>query len=405
LKMKNEELETQWQKFQMLQKEAAEGKALQETLTHMTGVLSEREGETQLYREQVRMLEEQKEMDRTALNQVMKDMAEKNQQVQSQQDQIWELQKHQELQRTVVSEMSKELEEREQEIRSQQKRIAELEKQRSCEEKTEERMNVLHRDLEYTKAILKEKDFLIESQKEVIESLQNQQQDSEQQKEMLQHLQVALKEQEQEILSLRKQCEAYKEKEEEHEAMQTKAIRQKLECAESSLEARDQEIVSLQEHVQDLQEQKELEGKQAKSLQQDLDKMSQIVKENCLEFLQQTEQINMFQSCEENMKIALTSCQKQVNLLEEVMRKGNEDNEEELKTLQNLQVRLSEKTEEFRHHREQEKLLEEVWPERGRETKVQGEQRELEEEIRALREELQHVQQSLPKKEEELKHQ
>ncbi|XP_065501522.1 centrosome-associated protein CEP250-like isoform X2 [Caloenas nicobarica] len=134
LKMKNEEVEMQWQKIQMLEKEAAEGKALQETLTHMNAVLSEREGETRLYREQVRMLEKQKEMHRTTLDQVMKDMAEKNQQVESQKDQIRELQKQQELQRTLVSKMSKELEERDQEIRSQQEQIAELEKQQEMQQ-------------------------------------------------------------------------------------------------------------------------------------------------------------------------------------------------------------------------------------------------------------------------------
>ncbi|NWV16285.1 CP250 protein, partial [Origma solitaria] len=602
LKIKNEEVQNQGKKMEILQKEAAETKALQEHLTRMTAILSEREGEIKLYQEQMRMLEKQKEMHKTALNQVIKDITEKEQKTESQQEQIQELEKQQEKQRIVLSKMNKELEEKDQEIRSQQELIGELEKQlevqnsavsrvskeleerhleikfqeekimileqhgavqvrnllvdlddmkgnlkekmlellsltqqiqelekerqevkslnaslehlrdvlkdkesecdtqreelrllqqhkeqqdghlqellgkvevmtlslskkdqelesqqkkmqeveevmemqlrtvrdqleqslaalkekdrlmdiqkqqmRSYEEKTEEQINVLHRDLEHSRTILKEKDLMIESQKELIDTFQKQKQDSEQQKQILQHLQVELKEKEQEILSLRKQCEVCREKEEKHEtAVQTKAIRQKLEYTESSLEAKDQEIVSLQEHVQDLQEQKEVAGKQAKSLEQHLDKVSQMLQKNYLEFLKQTDQMNTFQLHEESMKVALTSCQKQVTLLEEVVRKKDEDNdtlrkklqhlEEELKTLQNLQLGGTEKNEEVRRDREQE-LLKEAFPASEGEIKAQSEQKQLEEEIRALQEDLQHVQQILIKKDKEIKYQ
>ncbi|XP_027574919.2 centrosome-associated protein CEP250 isoform X1 [Pipra filicauda] len=671
LKIKNEEVENQMRKMEMLQKEAAEGKALQDNLARMTAILSEREREMKVFQEQMRVLEKQKEMQKAALNQVIKDITEKEKKTESQQEQIEELEKQQEqqrialskeleereremrsqqeqiqelekqreMERAAVSRVSKELEEREQEIRSQQELIGELEKQlelqssavskvskeleereqeirsqeekimvleqhgasqvrnlledldhvkgnlkeknlellsltqqiqelekereqgktlhtslehlraalkdresecdtqreelkllqqhkeqqeghlqellgkvenmtlslskkeqelesqqkqiqeveealemqlrtvrdqleqtlatlkekdrlidiqkqqtRSYEEKTEQQMNVLHRDLEYTRTVLKEKDVMIESQKELIETFQKQQEDSEQQKEILQHLQVELKEKEQEILSLRKQCEACKEKEEKREAEQTnfqaaaltlkereekiwvleeavsklqqqkeetagqtKAIVQKLECAESSLEASDQERASLDEHVQDLREQKEVEGRQAKSLEQDQGKMRQMLQENHLEFLKQTEQMNMFQLHEESMKVALTLCQKQITLLEEVVRKKDEDNEtllqklqhqeEVVKTWQNLQLRATEKNEEVRHEGEQEKLLQEAFPEREGETKTQSDQKELEEVIRALREDLQHIQQTLMKKDEEIKYQ
>ncbi|XP_050770548.1 centrosome-associated protein CEP250-like isoform X4 [Gymnogyps californianus] len=118
LKIKNEELEMQREKIQVLQKEAAQGKALQENLTHVTAILSEREGEMKVYQEQMRLLEEQKEMHKTALDQVIKDVREKNQKIESQQEQIQELEKQQEEQRIAVSKMSKDLEERDQEIRS-----------------------------------------------------------------------------------------------------------------------------------------------------------------------------------------------------------------------------------------------------------------------------------------------
>ncbi|XP_056363140.1 centrosome-associated protein CEP250-like [Oenanthe melanoleuca] len=632
LKIKNEEVQNQGKKMEILQKEAAETKGLQEHLTRVTAILSEREGEMKLYQEQMRMLEKQKEMHKTALNQVIKDITEKEQKAESQQEQIQELEKQQEKQRLVLSKMSQELEEKDQKIKSQQELIQELEKQlelqnsavsrvskeledrhleikfqeekimileqhgavqvrnllvdlddmqgnlkekslellsltqqiqemekeredikslnatleylrtvlkdresecdtqreelrllqqhkeqqdghlqellgkveimtlslskkdqelesqqkqmqeaevmemqlktvsdqleqtlatlkekdrlmdiqkqqtKSYEEKIEEKINVLHRDLEYSRTVLKEKDLLIESQKELIETFQKQKQDSEQQKQILQHLQVELKEKQQEVLSLRKQCEACKEKEEKHEAeqknfhattltlkekeekicvledaitklqqqkeetaVQTKAILQKLEYAESSLEAKDQEIVSLQEHVQELREQKGVAGQQAKNLEQDLDKASQMLQKNHLDFLKQTEQVNTFQLREESMKIALTSCQKPVTLLEEVERKKDDSDtlrrklqhiEEKLKISQNLH---SEKNEEVRHDGELE-FLKEAFPER-REIKAQSERNQLEKEIRALWEDLQHVQQTLTKKDKEIKYQ
>ncbi|KAM9650016.1 uncharacterized protein ACIBXB_011992 [Morphnus guianensis] len=455
LKEKNLELLSLTQQIQALEMEREQVKSLHASLGDLRAVLKDRERECDSQRDQLRLLQQYKEQQegylqevRGTLEKMTLSLSEKDQELESQQKQIREAEEVMEMQlRTVRDQLEQTLG-----TLKEKDRLLDIQKQqaRSSAEKTEEQMNVLHRDLEHTTAILKEKDLMIESQKELIETFQKQEQDSEQQKEILQQLQGALKEKEQEILSLRKQCEAWKEKEEKREAeqtnlqatkltlkereekievleeaicklqqqkeeaaMHTKAILQKLEYAESSLEARDQEIVSLQEHVQELREQKELEGKQAKSLEQDLDKMSQILKENRLEFLRQTEQMNMFRLREESTKVALTSCQQQVDLLEQAVRKRDEDNEtlvqklqrqeEELKTLQNPQLRLTKKNEEVRHRREQEKLLEEALHETERETKAEGELKELEEEVRALREDLQHVQPTLTKKDEEIK--
>ncbi|XP_069634663.1 centrosome-associated protein CEP250-like [Haliaeetus albicilla] len=454
LKEKNLELLSLTQQIQALEMEREQAKSLHASLGHLRAVLKDRESECDSQRDQLRLLQQYKEQQegylqelRGTLEKMTLSSSEKDQELESQQQQIREAEEVMEMQlRTVRDQLEQTLG-----TLKEKDRLLDIQKQqaRSYAEKTEEQMNVLHRDLEYTTAILKEKDLMIESQKELIETFQKEEQDSGQQKEILQQLQVALKEKEQEMLSLRKQCEAWQEKEEKREAeqtnlqatkltlkereekievleealsklqqqkeeaaRQTKAVQQKLEYAESSLEARDQEIVSLQEHVQELREQKELEGKQAKSLEQDLDKMSQILKENHLEFLRQTEQMNMFRLREESTKVALTSCQQQVDLLEQAVRKRDEDNEtlmqklqrqeEELKTLQNLQPRLTKKNEEVRHGREQEKLLEEALHEKEQETKAEGELKELEEEVRALREDLQHVQPTLTKKDEEI---
>ncbi|KFQ43307.1 Centrosome-associated protein CEP250, partial [Nestor notabilis] len=353
--------------------QAAKAKALQETLTYMTTILSEREGEM-WYQEQTRMLKKQKEMHETTPNQVITNITDQN--LESLQKQNQEAGEDMEmLLKTVCEQVEQTLE-----TLKEKDRLLAIQKQqtRSYEEKTEEQMNVLRKDLEYTKAILKEKDFMIESQKEVIENFQNQEQDSEQQKKILHQLEVALKERDQEIVSLRKQCEACREKEKKH--VVTEAIQQKLEYIESSLGARDKETMSLKGHVQDLQKQKESAGKQAMTLEQDLEKMRQRWN---LDFLKKTEKINMLRLHAERMKGALTSWQEQVDPLEEVVKNRDEDHETLKQKLQ--------------HHEELRTLQEP-------QTKAEGEHRELEEEVRAFREDL-HVQQTLTRKDGEMKYQ
>ncbi|NXT81098.1 CP250 protein, partial [Zapornia atra] len=412
LKEKNLELLSLTQQIQELEKERGQVKALHASLEHLRAVLQDRECECDSQRDQLRLFQQYKEQQEGDVQELhgkveklTLSLSQKDQQLESQQKQIQEAEEAMEMQlRTVHDQLEQTLET----LKEKDKLIDTQKQQR---EKTEEQMNILHHDLEYTKAKLKEKDFMVESQKKLIETFQNQEQDSEQQKEILQHLQVALKEKEEEIVSLRKQCEACKEKEGKHEAEQ-----KNLQAIKLTLKEREKKIQVLEEAISELQQQKEEAEMQTKAVLQRLEyEMSQILKENCLKFLRQTEQINMPQLCDESMEAALISCQKQVNLLEEVVRKRDEENEtlmqklqhqeEELKTLQNLQLRLTEKNEEIRHHREQEKRLEEALHARELETKAQGEQQLLEEEIRGLREDLLHVQQTLTKKDGEIKHQ
>ena len=169
--------------------QAAKAKALQGTLTYMITILSEREGEM-LHRKQTRKLEKQKAMHETAPSQVINDITDQNlESLQKQNQEAGEATEM--LLRTVREQVEQTLE-----TLKEKDRLLAMQRQqiRSCEEKTEEQMNVLCKDLGYAKAILKEKDLMIESQKEVIETFQNQEQDSEQQKKILQQLQVALKE-------------------------------------------------------------------------------------------------------------------------------------------------------------------------------------------------------------------
>uniref|UniRef100_A0A669QQS9 Centrosomal protein 250 n=1 Tax=Phasianus colchicus TaxID=9054 RepID=A0A669QQS9_PHACC len=431
-------------------------------VSKMSKDLEERDQEIRSQQEEIQELEKQRELQRTVVSKMSKDLEERDQMIKFQEGKLIILEQHGTSQvRSLLMDldhMKGNLKEKDLElIFFQQYKEHQEEYLQELQDKVEKmKLSLSKKDqeLESQKKQIQEaeeKDLMIESQKELIETFQKQEKDSMQQKEILQHLKGSLKEQEQETVSLKKQCEAFKEMQEKHRTdqvilqetkmtlkerertievleeavsklqqqnddmmMQTAAVVQKLECAESSLAARDQEIASLKEHVQELQEQKESEAKQARSLQQDLNKMNKTMKENNLEILKQSEQINVFHIREESMKVALMSCQNQVSLLEEVVRKRDEDNEtllqklqhqeEELKTLQNLQLMLSEKKEEIKHHGEEEKFLEEALHGRERETEAQGEQKKLEdEEIRGLHEDLQHVQQTLTKKDEEIK--
>uniref|UniRef100_A0A8V5G4E0 Rootletin-like coiled-coil domain-containing protein n=1 Tax=Melopsittacus undulatus TaxID=13146 RepID=A0A8V5G4E0_MELUD len=408
LKEKNSELLSLTQQIQELEMHREEVKSLQASLEQLRAGLRDRENECDSQRDQLRLLQQYKEQQEGQLQELhgkvekmALSLSKKDQELESQQNQMQEVEETMEMQlRTLRDQLDQTLE-----TLKGKDRLIDIQKQqmRSYEEKTEEKLHVLHRDLEYTKAILKDKDACKEKEEKLEAEQTN-----------LQATEVTLKEREKRIGVLEEAVSELQQQKEEA-AMQAKAILQKLEHAESSLEAKDQEIMSLQERVQDLQEQKELESKQAKSVEQDLEEMSGMLNEKCLEFLKQTEQMSMLELQGENMKTALASWQKQVNLLEEVVRKRDEDNEalkqklqhqeEELKTLQNLQLRLTESNEAVRHHREQEKVLEEVLSERERETKAHGEQNELKKEVRALQEDLQHVQQTLTKKDEEIKSQ
>ncbi|XP_042656756.1 centrosome-associated protein CEP250 isoform X3 [Tyto alba] len=423
LKIKNEEVETQQEKIHMLQTEAAQGKALQETLTHMTDTLSEREGEMKLYQEQMRVMENQKEVHNMTLDQVIEAIIEKKRKIESQLEQIEELEKQQEKQKIAASKMSKGLEERDQKIKSQQEQIQQLEEQRELQRAV---MSKMSKELE-------ERDQEIRTQQEQIWELEEQR---ELQRTVVSKMSKELEERDQEIKLQEGKIMIL----EQRDASQVRNLLMDLDHMKENLKEKNSELMSLTQQIREL----EMGRGQVKSLHTSLEQLRAALKDKESECDSQRDQLRLLQQHKEqqeghlqelhgkvekmtlslskkdqeleslregSMKVALTSCQKQVNLLEEVVRKKDEDmetlmqklqcQEEELKTLKNLQLRLT-KNDKVRHHKEQEKLLEEAWPEREQETKVQDEQKELEEEIRALREDLQHVQQTLTKKDEEI---
>ncbi|KAK4812731.1 hypothetical protein QYF61_018280 [Mycteria americana] len=242
LKIKSEEVETQWEKMQMLQKEAAEVKALQENLAHMTAILSEREGEMKLYQEQMRMLEKQQEMHKPPLNRVIKDVTEKKQETEPQQEHIQELEKQQEKQRIAVSKMNTALEERDWEIRSQQEEIREQEelleealheregetKAQGEQKELEEEIRGLREDLQHVRQTLTKKDEEIEHQRDRVryleKTLAGREQELRRQSGLLKQLTSALRWKDEE--TLKKQLQRL-QKWEEEEAEKRKVLQER----------------------------------------------------------------------------------------------------------------------------------------------------------------------------------
>ncbi|XP_052648097.1 centrosome-associated protein CEP250-like isoform X2 [Harpia harpyja] len=247
LKIKNEEVETQWEKIQMLQKEAAQGKALQESLTHMTAILSEREGEMKLCQEQMRMLENQKEMHETTLSEVIKDITEKKQKVESQQEQIQELEKQQEMLRTAVSKMSKELEERDRESKFQEGKIMFLEQHGAPQVRN------LQLDLDHMKGNLKEKNLELLSLTQQIQALEMEREQVKSLHTSLEHLRAVLKDRESECNSQRDQLRFLQQYKEQQEGY-LQELRGTLEKMTLSLSKKDQELESQQKQIQEAEE-------------------------------------------------------------------------------------------------------------------------------------------------------
>ncbi|KAM6298838.1 uncharacterized protein AAHN32_008310 [Aegotheles albertisi] len=276
LKIKNEELETQREKIQMLQREAAEAKALQENLTRMTAILSEREGEMKLYQEQLRALENQKEMHQTTLDQIVKDTTEQKQKMESQQEEIRELEKQLELQRTAVREMSRELEERDQEMRSQQEEMQELEKQlelqrtavsemsreleqRNVLELREESMRVALTSCQKQVSALEE---VVRKRDEDIETLVQKLQRQEEELKTLQSLQLRLTEESEEVRQEKVPEEALPEREAETKAQgeqeeseeELKGLWEDLQHVQQALREKEEEIKCQRDRVGCLEE-------------------------------------------------------------------------------------------------------------------------------------------------------
>ncbi|XP_019406256.1 PREDICTED: centrosome-associated protein CEP250 isoform X2 [Crocodylus porosus] len=450
LREKDQKLSLQKQLAQELEVENKQVKALHISLERVRGVLKERESEADCQREQIKIFQQYKDQQEGQLQvlhekikQMTLTLTERDQELESQKKQVLDVEE--ETEKKLKTYYDK-LEQTQSILREKERELEfQIQQAREQEEKAEEQLMLLQRDLECTKAALKERDDTIESQKEKIWMFQKQEREAEQQLKILESLEVSLREREQEVVSLKRQREESKEEEEkqtramqenleegkltqsgkerEREVLeniyeqqqqkieaetQTKAVLDELEYTKSSLQGRDKEIQSLQEHVKVLLGEKELEEKWVKSLQQDLDRMRQILKRKDIEFLKQAEQITMYQLQEESMQVALESFKNQTNHLEHVAREQSQENETLKRKLQQQEKQLvtlhyphlthSEKETKEMHPRGRQSLLGEALNEREQEINAQGERKQLEEKMK-------HFQENLHQKEEVIKHQ
>ncbi|NWR76319.1 CP250 protein, partial [Centropus unirufus] len=284
LKMKSEEVEMQQEKLQVLQREAAEGKALQETLNHVTAVLSEREGEE---------LEKQQEVHRTTVIKMSKELEEKEQEIRSQEEKIIILEQHSTSQvRNLLmdlDDMKGKLREKNMELMSLTQQIQELERER-------EEMKFLHASLEHLRVMLKDRESECDSQREQLRLFQ---QNKKQQEGRLQELQGEV---EQMTLSLSKKDEElelqYKQIQEGRRAMETqlRSIHDQLEQSLEALKEKDR-LLNIQQ--QQTRRHEERTEEQMNALQRDLECTKAMLKEKDFMIESQKEVIEVFQKQEQ----------------------------------------------------------------------------------------------------------
>ncbi|KAM6404492.1 uncharacterized protein O9250_009183 [Rhynochetos jubatus] len=347
LKLKNEEVEAQWEKIQMLQRDAAEVEALQETLTHVTAILTEREGEMKLQQERMRMLEKQKEMHKTTLDQVVKDITEKNEKIQSQQEQIRELEKQREGQRTAVSQMRQELEERDREIQLQEGKIMSSASQ----------VRNLLVDLDCVKADLREKNVELVSLTQQMHELEMEREEVKSLRASLEHVRAVLRDTESERDSQRDQLrllQLYKEQQEGH----LQELHDKIEKMALSLSEEDQGFESQHKQTQEAEEAMAMQLRTVREqLQQTLetleekDRLLDIQKEQARSYEEKTEaRMNVLQRDLEHTEAILKekdfTIESQKELLE-TFHKREQDSEQQKAILQHLEVALQEHEQEM----------------------------------------------------------
>ncbi|KAM6404494.1 uncharacterized protein O9250_009185 [Rhynochetos jubatus] len=347
LKLKNEEVEAQWEKIQMLQRDAAEVEALQETLTHVTAILTEREGEMKLQQERMRMLEKQKEMHKTTLDQVVKDITEKNQKIQSQQEQIRDLEKQREGQRTAVSQMRQELEERDREIQLQEGKIMSSASQ----------VRNLLVDLDCVKADLREKNVELVSLTQQMHELEMEREEVKSLRASLEHVRAVLRDTESERDSQRDQLrllQLYKEQQEGH----LQELHDKIEKMALSLSEEDQGFESQHKQTQEAEEAMAMQLRTVREqLQQTLetlkekDRLLDIQKEQARSYEEKTEaRMNVLQRDLEHTEAILKekdfTIESQKELLE-TFHKREQDSEQQKAILQHLEVALQEHEQEM----------------------------------------------------------
>ncbi|XP_063153373.1 centrosome-associated protein CEP250 isoform X2 [Candoia aspera] len=386
-------------------------KSLYTSLEHMKAILRDKEREVESQREQISSFQQheaQKEKHLSELSEKQKQMTltltQKEQELEAQKKQMKEMKEEMEIERMALQE---------QRAKTQvalEENNAELEFQRKHEEELKSQIRVLLEDIQYSTGVLKERGGNAEFQDEQINQLKKQKL-QETTSDMLGELKVSFKRRQQEIESLKEQHEKNTEEKvrlikglqselqqakqalkngelqikylkeknlqqiQQQEA-QTKSVLDKLDLTRSSLHDKEKEIESLQMCIKELSKQKEEIQHNVSSLQQDLDRVNQLLTEKEEELLKQAEQISKYQVKVEAMK-------------------RERNSEEDL-----LQDQHTHEQEHEKHLREQEELLDK----KNKEINCQDErsQKPMKNEPEEHQEYIQHLQLIQKKRDDEI---
>ncbi|XP_025022925.1 centrosome-associated protein CEP250 [Python bivittatus] len=386
-------------------------KSLYTSLEHMKAILRDKEREVESQREQISSFQQheaQKEEHLSELSEKQKQMtltlSQREQELEAQKKQMKEMKEEMEIERMTLHEHRAKTQ------ATLEENNTELEFQRKHEEELKSQIRVLLEDIQYSTGVLKEKDGNAEFQDEQINQLKKQKLE-ETTFDMLGQLKVFFKRRQQEIESLKEQHEKNTEEKvrlikglqtelqqaketikngelqikylkeknlqqiQQQEA-QTKSVLDKLDLTRSSLHDKEKEIESLQICIKELSKQKEEVQHSVSSLQQDLDRINQLMIEKEKELLKQGEQISKYQ-----VKVEATQ--------------REQKSEEDLLQYQHINEQEHEK-----HIREQEELLDK----QNKEINCQDErsQKPMKDEPEKHQEHIQHFQLIQKKKDDEI---
>ncbi|KAL7985443.1 hypothetical protein Chor_004013, partial [Crotalus horridus] len=287
LRNKHEEVETHQKRFVALQKEVEIGRALQETVDQLNVTVEKRHEEIKDQLQQIRDLENHKEMQKAALEHLTQNLENRSKEIDFQKMQIEELTKQDKMQKADLKKLNLDLEEAVQTLKSQQQKLQKLQElsehqktiieslSLNLEEKIKEanikeekiqimehnesaQIGALLKDLDDLKIKMNEKGWELASQKQLLQEWEEQGEKREKALcTSLEHMKSMIKDKEREIESQREQISIFQQLEAQKEEHLSE-LSEKQKQMTLTLTQREQELKAQKNQMKEMKEEMEI---------------------------------------------------------------------------------------------------------------------------------------------------
>ncbi|XP_034270022.1 centrosome-associated protein CEP250 isoform X1 [Pantherophis guttatus] len=288
LRNKHEEIETHQTRSVALQKEVEVGRALQEIVDQLNVTLEKRNEEIKDQLQQIRDLENDKEMQKAALEQLTKNLENRSKEIDSQKMQIEEMTMQDNMQKADLKKLNLDLEETVQTLKSQQEKLQKLQElsegqktiieslSLNLEEKIKEanikeekiqiiehnesaQIGALLKELDDLKIKMNEKGWELASQKQLLQEWEEQGEKREKALyTSLEHMKAIIKDKEREIESQREQISIFQRLEAQKEEHLSE-LSEKQKQMTLTLTQREQELKAQENQMKEMKEEMEIE--------------------------------------------------------------------------------------------------------------------------------------------------